>query len=77
LKLKIQNGLSLYFRELEPVHQLLTCLRRISGCSNELDDGIEMIQRFDESLEYMRARFSLSELESGTTPHHITPKIDE
>ena len=55
LEAHVQNGLCLRLRESESAHQPITGTLRIWRGANQLDHGVEIVERYDEALENVGA----------------------
>src|SRR3954454_23436921 len=61
-KAKVEDRLRLNLRQVEPLDQLNPCVVGVAGRADEGDDRIDVVERFEVALEYMRPCFGLAQL---------------
>ena len=77
LELHLENRLRLDLGELVLRDQALAGFDGCLGRSNQRDDGIDVIERFLEAFQDVRARFRLTQFVLRTTAHHVNAVFDE
>ena len=74
-QLHVENGLSLLLVQGEPVHQTRPRRLDVRRVANQLDDRVQVLQRYPKSFKDMRARLCLPQLELGPSPDDLTSEI--
>ena len=67
----IHNGLSLGIGKSEFPDEIFFCLLGVGGSPDDLDDSVDMIQSFQQTLQNMRPLLRFVEVVSGSSCHHI------
>ena len=63
---QVEDRLRLHLRQLELSHQAVARGLRVLRLANQLDHRVEVLQRDQQALQDMEARFGLAQLESAS-----------
>ena len=77
VKLQVQDGLRLAFAELPSLHQSFARFLGRLAAADQLDDVVQMFERFLEAEQDVLALFGLAQLELRAPPHHFDAVLDE
>ncbi len=77
LELHVEDGLRLDQRSGELRDQAFSRFGRIRRAADQLDDGVEVVERDLQAFEDVRARLGLPQLELSPPPNDFTAELDE
>ena len=77
LQAHVQDRLRLQVAELELLHQACLCFGHVLRCADELDDLVDMIERFFQAEQDVLARLGCVEVELRPAADDFYPMNDE
>src|SRR5258708_26922994 len=77
VQLQIEDGLCLAFREIPGLHQSFARFLGRFAFADQLNDVVQMLERFSEAEQNVFALFGFAQLELRAPPHDFDAMLDE
>ena len=76
LEAQVEDRLGLDLREAELVHQAVARRLRVARAADQLDDGVEVLERDQQALEDVQPRLALAQLVLGAPDDDVALVVD-